>query len=460
MTLASDALAIARSGIRAVDPGKAVRRNLRRIRGGIRVGGSRLVLAPGGTLHLVAVGKAASAMADAAARVLGGETSGLVVTPRGYPAPHVSLEVIFGEHPVPGPGSFAAGNRLLAFVRSLAPTDSVLFLISGGGSAVAEVPAGSLTGSDLRRTTELLLASGAPIGAMNAIRRHISALKGGQLAAALPGASYATLAISDVVGDPPEDIASGPTVGDPSRFRDALDAARRYHLEGRLPARVRHRLEEGAEGRVPETPKPTDRRLARSPFVLVASNRIALEASVAAARRRGYAAQLLSTTVVGETRPVARAFAARLLRGQRRGGPGRLALLSGGETTVTLGRRPGRGGRNQEFALACAEPLAGSNAVVLSLGTDGVDGPTDAAGGWVDGRTMDRALRRGVDVAEALRRHAAYEALVALGGLVRTGPTGTNVMDVHVGLAGVFRRPGTVGSSRRGAARSSRRRRS
>ena len=460
MTLVSDALAIASAGIRAVDPGRAVRKNLARTAHGFRVGDRPLAPGPGGELRVVAIGKAAAAMVDMAAQIVRGPVSALAATPRGYPSPHREVPVVFGDHPVPRGGSFRAGAAVLEFVRSARPVDAVLFLISGGGSATVEVPAAGLTPSEVRRVTELLLASGAAIGEMNAVRRHLSALKGGRLAEASPARSFATLALSDVVGDPPSDIASGPTVPDPSTFADALRVVRRYRITDRLPSGVLHHLREGARGRVPETPKFSDRRLVRAPFVLAATNRTALDAADREARRRGYASRVLSSRVTGETQPVARKFARTLLRLAARSQGRPLGVLSGGETTVTLGRRSGRGGRNQEFALAAAEEIAGSNALVLSIGTDGVDGPTDAAGGWVDGATVARSRARRIDLAAALRSHASYPALVRLGELVRTGPTGTNVMDLHLGLWAPSRAlsPGTAGSSRPGGAPSSRRR--
>jgi glycerate-2-kinase len=335
---------------------------------------------------------------------------------------------------VPGEGSFAAGAKLLDVVRRLEPSDLLVVLLSGGGSATAEVAAEGLTPGDLRRTTELLLGSGAPIGEMNPIRRHLSKLKGGQLAAARGCRAYGTLAISDVVGDAPEDIASGPTVPDPSTFADAIAVLRRYGFADRLPRRVLDRLRDGAAGQHPETPKPGDRRLTGAPFVLGATNRIALVAAAAEARRRGYSTSVVPRPVTGETAAAAVRFARMLVAPRAMHRAGSFALLAGGETTVTLGPHPGRGGRNQEFAITAARPIAGRDALVLSAGSDGIDGPTDAAGGWVDGRSWAEATRRGVDLEKARSTHSAYAALDRLGTLLKTGATGTNVMDLHVGL--------------------------
>ena len=457
MTLVSDAQRIFRAGVSAVDPARAVRRNLARRGSVFRVGTGSLHIAPEGTIRLVAIGKAAGAMLDAASEIVGEGFEAVMVTPRGYPGSAEGLPTKFGEHPVPGAGSFRAGRALLEFVKRARTGDLVIFLISGGGSAVAEVPAAPLSDADLRRTTAVLLASGAPIGAMNAIRRHLSGIKGGRLAAAVTGATFGTLALSDVAGDAPEDIASGPTAPDPSTFRDALQVVREFDLAHRLPARVIDHLGRGSRGKLAETPKPGDPRLRGAPFVLVGSNSLALRAAERRAQSQGYRVEVIPRPVVGETRPAAVRFARRLLR--YRGGSPR-ALLAGGETTVVLGARPGRGGRNQEFALSTARVLAGRDAVVLSAGTDGVDGPTDAAGGWVDGRSWRRASARGADLPRALASHASYDALEQLGSLFKTGPTGTNVMDLHVGLVVSPANRGTGGSTKRDAAPSSRRRRS
>jgi len=448
MTLASDAERIFRAGVSAVEPARAVRANLRRRGTTIHVGPHSLRVSPGGIVRIVAIGKAAGAMADAAAGVVGRRREAIVVTPRGYPGSRTGLPVVFGEHPIPGVGSFRAGRVLLRFVQVARPGDVQLFLVSGGSSPIAEVPAGTLTFQDISRTTELLLASGAPIGAMNMVRRHLSRIKAGQLAIALPASvPFATLALSDVVGDVPEDIASGPSVADPSTFRDAVAVVRRYRLATRLPPRVTRHFSEGARGRLPETSKPGNPRLRDAPFVLIGSNLRAVHAAARMARAIGYRVEVDERPMVGETRPAAVRFAHRLLVG---GSRLPRALIAGGETTVTLGPRPGRGGRNQEFALACARPLAGRNALVLSVGTDGIDGPTDAAGGWVDGTTAARGPTVGVDIPCALARHASYDALECLGSLLRTGPTGTNVMDLHVGLVGpaVNRGNGSESASR------------
>ncbi len=461
MTLASDARAIFGAALAAVDPVRAVRGALCIDRGDLALpGGRRIPLARRSSVHLLALGKAAGAMTDAATTVLGPWLAGGVAVIReGSPAPHGTIEVLRGEHPIPGPGSERAARRLLNYAAGVPTGDVAIFLISGGGSAIAEAPAPGLRQSELARATGALLRSGAPIEALNIVRRHVSAIKGGRLAAACPAGAIATLAISDVVGDPPADIASGPTVADPTTYAEAVATARRSGFFGALPATVQRHLREGAQGRRSETIKPGDPRAARGSFDLVASNRTAATAAVREARRRGYRADLLTVRMTGETRTVGALFG-ELLAERARAGARPSALVAGGETTVTITGRPGRGGRNQEFVLAAARALRGIPSVrLVSVGTDGVDGPTDAAGGWVDGATWDRAPSRGVDLEDAIATHASYDALRALGALIVTGPTGTNVTDLHLALAGVTRR-GRGGSSPPRAAASSRRRRS
>ncbi len=433
MRLDSDARAIARAGIRAADPFRSTARLLRRDARGVKVAGHLLRVAPGGQVVVVALGKAAGRMARAATRVLGPTTVGIAVTSEGSPRSLGRIRTLVGDHPVPGPRSLAAGRAVCRFLTTRRREDSVLFLISGGGSALVEVPAAPLTLSDLRRTTQILLAAGPPIVVDNAVRTALSVLKGGQLAELVPSRRYATIAISDVVGDPPSVIASGPTVRATGSPRFALESARRYGFFHRLPPRVRERL--GALARAPSGPPRRDAR--RATFAFAATNATAVEGAAREARRRGYTVVRGARPIVGDTRRAALAEARAVVRSPR---ARPIARISGGETTVVLGPHPGRGGRNQEFALTAARPLAGRSAVVLSIGTDGIDGPTDAAGGWIDGRTVTRAHRLGLDLARELTRHNAYPTLERLGGLLRTGPTGTNVTDLHVALIAARRR--------------------
>jgi hydroxypyruvate reductase len=348
------------------------------------------------------------------------------------------VAVFEAGHPVPddsGRAGVAAVEALLAGRRE---GDTVVVLLSGGASALLADPAEPLTLDDLRATTDLLLRSGAPIGEMNAVRKHLARLKGGQLARLAAPATVVALILSDVVGDPLDVIASGPTAPDPTSFADAWEVIERRGLADALPACVRRRLCDGVEGRVPDTPKPGDALFARVTNVIVGSNRLAALDAADAARALGYETLLLSTFVEGEAREIARVAVALgrgvLAHGDPVGPPACLVL--GGETTVTV-RGQGRGGRNQELALAAALALEGVEGVsVMALATDGSDGPTDSSGAVVDGGTAAAIRARGIDPGLALRENDAYPALAAAGAHLLTGPTGTNVNDLLVVLVG------------------------
>jgi hydroxypyruvate reductase len=310
--------------------------------------------------------------------------------------------------------------------------DLVLAVISGGGSALLTLPATGLTLADLQQTTDLLLRSGATIVELNAVRKHLSQVKGGGLARLAGEARVASLILSDVVGDPLDVIASGPTAADPTTFADAWTVLERYNLVARVPGAVRERLQAGVEGSLPDTPKPDAALLQRVHNVVVGSNRLAAEAAVLAASEVGLNTLLLSTFVEGEACQVARVAAAlaKELATYDRPVSRPACLVWGGETTVTV-RGLGKGGRNQELALAAAVAMAGLPGVLLvALGTDGTDGPTDAAGAVANGETMARARSLGLDPAAHLENNDAYPFFDALGDLVRTGPTGTNVNDL------------------------------
>jgi len=430
------------AALAAVDPARAVGELLSAEGGLLRAGDALLPLRDGACVRLVAAGKAAAAMTAAAARVLGERLDrGVLVTKHGHlggrtiPAEVRSFEA---GHPVPdeaGRAGVAAMEELLAGLRE---GDVVVTLLSGGASALLADPAEPLSLADLGETTRLLLRSGATIGELNAVRKHLSRLKGGQLARLAAPASVVSLILSDVVGDPLDVIASGPTAPDPTTFADAWDVLERRGLAGAIPEAVRTRLHAGVERKLPETPKPGDPLFGRVHNVVVGSNRLAALAAAREARALGYATLLLSTFVEGEAREVARVVAA-LARGVlAHGDP--LAppacLVLGGETTVTV-RGAGRGGRNQELALAAALALEGIDGVsVMALATDGSDGPTDSSGAVVDGATAAAIRRAGVDPHAALAGNDAYPALEAGGAQLRTGPTGTNVNDLTVVLVG------------------------
>lgn len=401
----------------------------------------REVLHGAGRVRVVGMGKAAMAMAGVLeARVGDAVEAGVVVVPDGYPAhyperlpaPH-RIEVIEGGHPVPSRASVRAGQRLRTLAEACEAGDRLLVLVSGGGSALVVDPVPGVSLEAMQATVQRLLDSGAPIQAINAVRKHLSRLKGGQLARAAAPAEVLALVVSDVVGDDLSTIASGPTVPDPTTFGDAVAALKRHRIWDRVPDAVQRHLADGQAGRAEETPKPDAALFAHTTTRLIGTNRHALEAAARTARERGYAARVVATDVTGEAREVGRAHARTLLAAT---GEAPVCLLWGGEPTVTVTGQ-GRGGRNQEAALTAALELDGAavDVAFLSGGTDGVDGPTDAAGAWVTSATVEQARRAGLDPRAYLDDNNSYPFFDALGHLVRTGPTHTNVMDVHVGLA-------------------------
>lgn len=338
-----------------------------------------------------------------------------------------------GGHPLPNDESERAGRAALDLARGLAPSHELIVLLSGGASATLAVPWPPLSLADKVATTRAMLSAGLPIAAMNAVRKHLSAIKGGRLAASTPAHSL-TLALSDVAGaqdDDPSTIGSGPTVPDPSTWHDAVSTLRASGVWDRCPAVVRELVDAGVAGRVAETPKPDPHWPARHACAVVGGRRDAMSAAAAEATRRGYRPIVHPDAVVGEARVAALAVAARL-EGL---GAGRWCVISSGETTVRV-KGAGRGGRNQELALAAAASLSrlGRPVVLASVGTDGIDGPTDAAGAIVDGLTLQRARARGLDSVASLDDNDAYTFFDTLDDLLRPGPTGTNVGDLQVAL--------------------------
>jgi glycerate 2-kinase len=427
------------AAVRAVDPAEAIRRHLARDGERLKIGNERVDLAAVREIVVVGLGKAGAPMAAAVEEILGPRIArGLVVTKYGHVQPTRVIRIHEAGHPVPDDAGMAGARAVLDHVTGRAPEDLVLVLISGGGSALTPAPVEGITLAEKQSLTKALLACGADIREMNTLRKHISRIKGGQLARAAAPARVFTLILSDIVGDPLDAIASGPTVPDPTTYADALAILDKYRIRQEIPASIRTHLETGAAGKVPETPKPNDPLFGRVKSVMVASNIQALEAANAEAQRLGFQAIILSSFVEGETREIARMHAALALEVRASGHPAKppVCLITGGETTVTL-RGKGKGGRNQEFALAAALDIAGlRDVVVLSAGTDGTDGPTDAAGALADGETVGRALGLGLKPRAALDGNDAYPFFERLGDLVMTGPTRTNVMDVRLVLVG------------------------
>lgn len=416
----------AAAGLSAVHGGAAVARAIRRDAARVWIADREIPATAG--IRIVAIGKAASAMAASATSLLGDRVrGGVIVTRDGHAssAPD-GLEVRFAGHPVPDARSMEAGRFLLESVAAIGAGDVMLVLLSGGGSALTSCPADGLEMSDLARSTQALLACGASIDELNCLRKHLSIVGGGRLAAASPAREIHVLAISDVPGDRLDVIASGPCTGDPTRFADALAIVDRHALASQLPARVLRHLAEGARGRVPESIDVDAPTLRRVHSTIVARNADARRAML---RFAGTGLDL-GEVLLGEAGRTGRRLAA--LATALRPGPGRL-LVAGGETVVRL-RGDGKGGRNQELALAAAlgfEATAGDREVgLLALGSDGSDGPTDAAGGFVDADSARRARDHGVDPDRLLARNDSHRFLELSGGLIRTGPTDTNVMDL------------------------------
>jgi hydroxypyruvate reductase len=355
---------------------------------------------------------------------------GLVVSPEAAIVPD-GFESIVGDHPIPTAASERAGRQALALAESVGPDDTLLVLLSGGASALMAVPADDVTLDDKRATTDRLLRAGADIYALNTVRKHLSAIKGGQLAARARGVCRA-LAMSDVVGDDLSVIGSGPTVADASTFGDALDVVRRFGGEATYPPAAIARLRRGAAGEIADTPKPGDPRLARADTRVIGSRRDAMRGAEREGAALGYAVMRIDDPVVGEARMTAGVHLGAALA-QAADLPRPVCIVSSGETTVRV-TGAGKGGRNQEFALAAAGPLAraGATAVLASVGTDGIDGPTDAAGAIVDHTTLRRAEASGLALDRFLSDNNAYAFFDALGDLIHTGPTGTNVGDLQV----------------------------
>jgi glycerate 2-kinase len=418
-----------------------VRRNLR-LRGRRLEVAGRSYPVGRGRLVLVAAGKAAGPMAAVAEEILGPQLSqGLAVCPASWPLRRTELRL--AGHPLPDARGEAAADEVERLAAGLGREDLLLLLLSGGASALLPAPVAGVSLEDKAEVTRLLLRGGATIHEMNAVRKHLSRLKGGSLARTAAPARVAALVLSDVVGDDLSTIASGPVAPDPTTHADAWSVLAARGMGGQVPDAVRAHLQAGIRGDVPETPKPGDALFRSVDTTVVGSNRLSVAAAAREARRQGLRPVVLTTRLEGEAREAARVLVAVLGECLESGRPAPppVCLLAGGETTVTV-RGHGRGGRNQELAVAAAAPLSRMRApaVLASLATDGVDGNSDAAGGIADASTVERARELGLAPAEVfLAESDSRSFLASLGDLILTGPTGTNVADITVLLAG---RPG------------------
>ncbi len=438
-TLRKDAVSIFAAGVDAVKGDKAVFRHCRMAGSVFHACDLSFDLNRFDRVFVAGAGKASAPMAHAVEKLLGERISeGVISVKHGHGMPLEKIRTIEAGHPVFDAASVGAAEEILSTLTSAGPDDLVIFLLSGGGSALLAMPAPPVTLAEKQAAIKELLTCGADIHAINTIRKHISAVKGGRLARAAHPAALLTLIISDVVGDSLDIIGSGPTVPDSGTYADCMQIIRHHELSGKLPQSILSMLEKGAAGNLPETPRPDDPAFSESYARIIAANGTALKAARAKAAALGYHATVLSSMIEGDTRAAAHFLSAIAKEIKKSGNPvpPPACILSGGETTVMV-KGSGKGGRSQEFALAAAFEIEGmEKTVVLCGGTDGTDGPTDAAGGLVDGHTIGRAAARGLDAASYLENNDAYHLLEKTGDLLITGPTGTNVMDLRVFLVG------------------------
>jgi len=425
--------------IKAVDAEQCVRRFVRLDGTVLHIGDQDYHLAHYTRVLVVGMGKASPQMGVALEDILGDRiTGGLINTKYEHGESLKHIEVVECGHPVPDEAGVDGANRILALLDEADEQTLVICVISGGGSALTPAPVQGVSLSDKQETTRLLLACGANIVELNAIRKHLSRIKGGGMARVAFPATVVALMLSDVIGDPMDVIASGPTVPDTSTFQTCMDILNKYDLFDKLPESVRLRFKVGLDGDIEDTPKPGDAALSKVQNLVVGSNGLAVSAAVEKAQALGYNTLVLSTRVEGEAREVAYVYAGIakeiVASGQPIGAPA--CVISGGETTVLV-RGKGKGGRNQELALSAAIQLAGcEHVVMLSGGTDGTDGPTDAAGAIVDGQTIARATHKDISALAHLKNNDAYHFFKPLDDLIMTGATGTNVADVAFVMVG------------------------
>ncbi len=437
--LRENALAIFKAGLQAADPLEAIHRHVKRIGLKLQVGEKVYNLSDYERIFVIGGGKAGASMARAIEDLLKGRiTAGLVNVKYGHLADLEVIRLNEAGHPIPDEAGVQGTQEIVDLARQAGEKDLVICLISGGGSALLPLPVPGITLEEKQTVTKLLLACGATINEINTLRKHISQIKGGQLARIVMPATLISLILSDVIGDPLDVIASGPTVPDESTFQDCWRIFEKYQLVDRIPRSVLNHIRAGLSGRVAETPKPGDPAFAKTQNLIVGSNLLAVKAAAQKAKELGYNTLILSSFVEGETREVAKVHTAIVKEILNSGNPipPPACIISGGETTVTL-KGKGLGGRNQEFALAAAIDIAGlKDVVILSAGTDGTDGPTDAAGAIVDGSTVQRAKDLNLDPFKYLQENDSYHFFQPLGDLILTGPTNTNVMDLRILLVG------------------------
>jgi hydroxypyruvate reductase len=435
--LRQDAEVIFRAGLNAVDSKNAVVKFLSRKDCLLTVDNSSYDLLDYENVYVIGAGKASAAMAQAVEEILGERIkAGVINVKYGHALPLDIITLNEAGHPVPDEAGLKGTQEIVQLLEKSGENDLVLCLISGGGSALLPYPAEGITLDEKRQLTQILLDIGATIHEMNVLRKHVSRVKGGRLARFAYPATLVTLILSDVVGDDLDSIASGPTVPDRSTYADCLRILQKYSVQDKVPGAVLDYIKRGSKGIVAETPKVNDPAFVKTQSVIVASNSLALQAAKHKADELGYNSLILSSSIEGEAKDVALdhvAITKEILRtDQPVARPA--CVISGGETTVTI-RGKGKGGRNQEFVLATAIAIDGlEKVVVLSGGTDGTDGPTDAAGAIADGTTISRAKNQGLNAQEYLRNNDSYSFFDPMGDLFKTGPTFTNVMDLRLVL--------------------------
>jgi glycerate 2-kinase len=424
---------IFRAGLKAVDPERAVRKYVRRKGNRLLVGDRSYALDRFKRILLIGAGKGTAPMAKALEEILGDHLAeGWIIVKYGYGMPLGKIHTMEAGHPIPDEAGLKATEVVLDQIRECTGEDLIICTFSGGGSALLPAPSPPINLDQKQETTRLLLDSGATINEINAIRKHLSRSKGGWLAKTADPATLVSLILSDVIGDRLDVIASGPTVPDESTFADCTEIIQRYDLVDRLPETVAEYFRQGGAGMVPETPKVGDPAFSRVQNLIVGNNRGALLAAQEQAISLGYKTMILSSQIEGEAREVAHVFAAIGKEICQAGLPisSPACVLAGGEPTVTI-QGKGKGGRNQELALACAISIDGLDRIfLLSAGTDGTDGPTDAAGAIVDGLTCRRARQADLNPYSYLLANDSYSFFESLGDLLKTGPTRTNVMDI------------------------------
>ncbi|HZL66857.1 MAG TPA: DUF4147 domain-containing protein [Candidatus Limnocylindrales bacterium] len=400
-------------------------------RGELCLGNDVYALGSFSRTRVVSIGKAGHTMAEALANTVGTGLTGIIACPNAPPAQLFGFRYFLGGHPLPNEDSLRAGDAILRLVGSPSPQTLVVFLISGGASAIAEKPiSAGISLADVVETYKALVHSGAPIAEINAIRKHLSALKGGRLACVAAPSYQASVLVSDVPEGSLDALASGPTMSDTTTLADCYAIAKRYRLLKNFPASVRTLFE---REQLEETPKPNDPVFERSRYTTVLSNATAVNAAVERAVLAGFAVEVDNRCDDWDYERAADHLLGRLRELRR--GVSRACLISGGEVTVKVGAKPGVGGRNQQFALCCAQKIAGENITVLSAGTDGIDGNSNAAGAVVDGTTVERAQQRGLDIPTALAHFNANPLFDAIGDSIMTGPTGNNVRDLRILMA-------------------------